>query len=138
MRNLRNKNIKYQALTLILAAAFFIACQGAATKDSSEIKQVSVQETNEAVAKENVQFIDVRTVEEYKSGHAPKAVNMPLDSLDKEFTKLDKSKPVYVICQTGRRSQKASEMLKQADFKDVYNVTGGTSAWASANLPLEK
>lgn len=130
--------MKYLALTLIFALSFLVACQGAATNDSAEIKQASVQETSDAVSKENVQFIDVRTVEEYKSGHAPKAINMPLDSFEKELAKLDKDKPVYVICQTGRRSQKASEMLKQAEFKNVYNVAGGTSAWTAANLPLDK
>lgn len=136
--------MKYLALTLIFAVSTIIACQSAATNDaastknSAEIKQVSVQQTSEAVSKENVQFVDVRTAEEYQGGHAPKAVNMPLDSFEKEFAKLDKEKAVYVICQTGRRSQKAAEMLKTADFKNIYNVTGGTSAWSSANLPLEK
>ncbi len=90
------------------------------------------------MAKNSVQFVDVRTVEEYKSGHAPKAVNLPLEELENALAKLDKDKPVYVICQTGRRSQKGAEILNQAGFKEVYNVTGGTSAWTSANLPLEK
>lgn len=123
--------------TLIITALIFAVCQSA-TPEKAEIKQVSVEHTNETVAKNNVQFIDVRTVEEYKSGHAPKAVNLPLEGLENEFAKLDKDKPVYVICQTGRRSQKGAELLNQAGFKEVYNVTGGTSAWTNANLPLEK
>jgi rhodanese-related sulfurtransferase len=122
---------------LIFTASILAACQGA-TPEKAEIKQVSVEQANEAVKKENVQFIDVRTVEEYQSGHAPKAVNLPLDGLEKELAKLDKDKPVYVICQTGRRSQKGAELLKQSGFRDVYNITGGTSAWTGANLPLEK
>jgi rhodanese-related sulfurtransferase len=117
-------------LILILTVSVLTACQ--------EIKQVSVEQTNEAVTKQNVQFIDVRTVEEYKSGHAAKAVSLPLDGLEKELAELDKNKPVYVICQTGRRSQKGAEVLKRAGFTEVYNVTGGTSAWTSAELPLEK
>lgn len=124
-------------LILILTASLFAACQSATT-EKAEIKQVSVEQTNETVAKNNVQFIDVRTVEEYKSGHAVKAVNVPLDTLENELAKLDKDKPVYVICQTGRRSQKGAEILNQAGFKQVYNVTGGTSAWTAANLPTEK
>lgn len=125
---------------MILTASVFAACQKTATTDaaSTEIKQISVQEANEAVKAENVQFVDVRTPEEYKSGHAPKAVNMPLDGFEKELAKLDKDKPVYLICQTGRRSQKAAEMLQGSNFKEIYNITGGTSAWSSANLPLEK
>ena len=124
-------------LTLIFMASAFAACQSK-TAEKAEIKQVSVEQANEAVAKNNAQFIDVRTVEEYKSGHAVKAVNIPLDGLENELAKLDKNKPVYVICQSGKRSQKGSEILNQSGFKEVYNVTGGTSAWTAAKLPLEK
>jgi phage shock protein E len=124
-------------LVLIFTVSVFPACQSAAP-EKAEIKQVSVEQASAAVVKETVQFIDVRTVEEYNSGHAPRAVNLPLDGLDGELAKLDKDKPVYVICQSGKRSQKGTEILKQAGFKDVYNVTGGTSAWTAANLPLEK
>lgn len=138
--------MRYLALILVLFAVAFAACQSAATVDSTavksvstaEIKQISVQEASEAVKAANVQFVDVRTPEEYKSGHAPKALNMPLDGFEKELAKLDKDKPVYLICQTGRRSQKAAEMLQSSDFKTIYNITGGTSAWTTANLPLEK
>jgi rhodanese-related sulfurtransferase len=128
---------KFITLIMIFMVSVFAACQSAAP-EKAEIKQVSVEQANQAAAKENAQFIDVRTVEEYKSGHAPKAVNFPLDGLEGELAKLDKNKPVYVICQTGRRSQMAAETLNKAGFKDVYNITGGTSAWTGANLPLEK
>jgi rhodanese-related sulfurtransferase len=124
-------------LILVFTVSLWAACQSAAP-EKAEIKQVSVEQANEVVAKNNVQFIDVRTVEEYKSGHATKAVNMPLDGLENELAKLDKNKPVYVICQSGKRSQKGSEILNQAGFKEVYNITGGTSAWMGANLPTEK
>jgi rhodanese-related sulfurtransferase len=117
---------------LVFAVSAFAACQKA------EIKQVSVEQASTATMKTGVQFIDVRTIEEYNSGHAAKAVNMPLDSLENELAKLDKNKPVYVICQSGKRSQKGSEILNQAGFKEVYNVEGGTSAWTAANLPAEK
>jgi rhodanese-related sulfurtransferase len=86
----------------------------------------------------DAQFIDVRTEEEYRGGHAVKAVHFPLDALEKDLTKLDKDKSVYVICQTGRRSQKGAEILQKAGFKDVYNIEGGTSAWTSAGYPVEK
>jgi rhodanese-related sulfurtransferase len=124
-------------LLLVFTASFFAACQSA-PPEKAEIKQVSVEQANETVAKNGVQFIDVRTTEEYNSGHAAKAVNFPLDNLEKELARLDKEKPVYVICQSGKRSQKGSEILNQAGFKQVYNVTGGTTAWTAANLPTEK
>jgi rhodanese-related sulfurtransferase len=134
-------------LIFVLAVIAFSACEsesseilpGTAEKAvQSEIKQVSVEQARTAVKGGNAQFIDVRTTEEYAGGHAPKAVNLPLDALETELSKLDKDKPVYVICQTGRRSQKGAEILNKAGFKDIYNIQGGTSAWTSAGFPIEK
>lgn len=119
----------------------FSGCQNSSANQSqtqSSIKQITVEKAKEAVEGKDVQFIDVRTVEEYKSGHAPKTVNLPLDSLEQSLAKLDKSKPVYVICQTGRRSQKGAEILEKNGFKELYNIEGGTSAWESAGFLIEK
>ena len=122
--------------TLILSIFAFSACQAASTQKmentpvgnaSNEIKQITVTEAKQAVDAKEEQFIDVCTIEEYAGGHAPKAINFPLDTLEKDLAKLDKDQPVYVICQTGRRSQKGSEILQKAGFKSIYNVNGGTS-----------
>jgi rhodanese-related sulfurtransferase len=142
--------------SLILITLAFAGCQSAATQEETktetktetkmettqtqkEIAQVSVAEAKQAIEdKKDTQFIDVRTPKEYAGGHATGAKNLPLDKLDAELTKLNKNKPVYVICETGRRSQKGSEILQKAGFKDVYNITGGTSEWMNAKLPTEK
>lgn len=126
--------------TLILSIFGFSACQTSSTETASNapgvsqagIKQVSVSDAKQSVDAKDAQFIDVRTEAEYAAGHAPKAINFPLDALEKDFAKLDKDKPVYVICQTGRRSQKGAEILQKAGFKDIYNIEGGTSAWVAA------
>ena len=133
--------------TLILSIFAFSGCQTASTQKadnaqvssaSGEIKQITVAEAKLAVDATDVQFIDVRTAGEYTGGHAPKASNFPLDALEKDLSKLDKNKPVYVICQTGRRSQKGSEILQKAGFKEIYNINGGTSAWTEAGFPVEQ
>lgn len=127
---------------LILSASVFSACQSAAQTETAqskpaEIKQISVTDAKTLVEKPNVQFIDVRTVEEYAGGHAPQAVNYPLDEIEKSFPKLDREKPVYVICETGRRSQKASEILQKNGFEEIYNIEGGTSGWIKAGFETE-
>ncbi|MCD9185001.1 MAG: rhodanese-like domain-containing protein [Pyrinomonadaceae bacterium] len=132
------KFLMFAAFCILSLFAFSCESSISSQTGDSEIKQVTVQETGEAVKKENVQFIDVRTPEEYAGGHAPKAANHPLDKIETELAKLDKNKPVYVICQTGRRSQKAAETLQKAGFREIYNVKGGTSEWISAGLPTEK
>lgn len=83
------------------------------------------------------QFIDVRTPQEFSAGHAKNAVNMPLDDLEKTLSGLDAEKPTYVICQTGRRSQKAAELLQRSGFTKIYNVGGGTAAWRNSGMPME-
>jgi rhodanese-related sulfurtransferase len=83
------------------------------------------------------QFVDVRTAEEYASGHAERAINIPLDRLGSNLGRLEKNEPVYVICETGRRSREGAELLAANGFKWVFTVTGGTSEWREAGLPME-
>jgi rhodanese-related sulfurtransferase len=104
---------------------------------AADFKNATVQETNAAVGKGNAQFVDVRSKSEYASGHAEYAVNVPLDTLEQNLEKFDKEMPVYVICQSGTRSQRGATILVSNGFSEVYNVAGGTSAWLSAGLPAK-
>lgn len=90
--------------------------------------------TQEAYA----QFVDVRTEAEYKAGHADRAVNIPLDTIEQNLDRIEKNEPVYVICETGRRSKEASDILAKKGYKMVYNITGGTAEWRSKGLPMAK
>ncbi len=134
-------------LTLIVSISAFPACQTATGEKTpnaqgnvmqNEIKQITAAEAKQAVEETDVQFVDVRTDTEYAGGHASKAAHFPLDTLEKDLAKLDKNKPVYLICQTERRSQKGAEILKSAGFKELYNIQGGTNAWIEAGFPVEK
>ncbi|MFM8440639.1 MAG: rhodanese-like domain-containing protein, partial [Acidobacteriota bacterium] len=103
-----------------------------------EIPQVPVASVAEIVmGVEGIQLVDVRRPAEYANGHAAGAVNLPLDRLSRDLTGLDKSKPTYVICQSGYRSSLASGILERAGFESVQNVTGGTQAWIAGELPVE-
>ncbi|MBK6725025.1 MAG: rhodanese-like domain-containing protein [Acidobacteria bacterium] len=104
---------------------------------AAEIKEGSPREVQQAVSKAYSQFIDVRTPDEYATGHAARAENIPLDTLTASFDKLEKNEPVYIICETGNRSSQAASILNDAGFKNLVNVTGGTVAWKSAGLPVE-
>lgn len=135
-----------RAILIITAAIFILAgCQSVVTKKTdsgvpdvpTDIEEVSPVEAQAAVSKAYSQLVDVRTPEEYSSGHAARAVNIPIDTLTAKLDTLEKNEPVYLICQTGNRSKKAAVMLKEAGFNNVLNVTGGTTAWQAANLPME-
>lgn len=72
----------------------------------------------------SVTLLDTRTSLEYSMGHVEGFVNLPVDELRERIKELDKSKPVYVICQSGLRSYIASRILIGNDF-DAYNFAGG-------------
>lgn len=72
----------------------------------------------------SVTLLDTRTPKEYSMSHAKDFINIPVDELRERIGELDKSKPVYVICQSGLRSYIASRILTGNGF-DVYNFAGG-------------
>jgi len=82
-------------------------------------------------------LIDVRTPAEFGEVHVDVAHNMPLDRLDpKEVGAIGGAGPVYVVCKSGTRSQKACEQLLAAGLKDVISVEGGTVACEAAGMPV--
>ena len=87
-----------------------------------------------------VKLIDVRTPTEYRECHAMPARNVPLDSLDPyaimESRNGSRETPLYIICQSGKRAQKACEKFDAMDHSQIVNVEGGTQAWQEAGLPV--
>ena len=72
----------------------------------------------------SVTLLDTRTVEEFAHGHIDGFFNIPVDELRERLGELDKSKPVYVICQSGLRSYIACRILAGNGF-ECYNFSGG-------------
>ncbi len=133
-------------ISIVISAVLTLAgCQNTVKKttdsgvqgSSATVIEASPVEAQTAVSKPYSQFIDVRTPEEYAAGHAARAVNIPLDTLMNNLDRLEKKEPIYLICQSGRRSGQAAEMLIGVGFSNVVNVMGGTTAWQAANLPMD-
>ena len=74
-----------------------------------------------ALIRQGAIIVDVRTPGEYKSGHIKGSVNLPLDSIGKNLTKLKKDKCVICCCASGMRSGAAKNILKSNGFNEVYN-----------------
>ena len=72
----------------------------------------------------SVTLLDARTVGEYQRGHIDGFLNIPVDDLRERLNELDRSKPIYVICQSGLRSYIASRILEGNGFA-AYNFSGG-------------
>ncbi len=85
-------------------------------------------------------LIDVRTPAEFAELHAVPARNLPLpDATPEALAALghtDPSTPVYILCQSGKRAESCAGRLAAAGFAAPVVVTGGTEAWAAANLPV--
>lgn len=104
--------------------------------DVKDIEPKELQDLLQSDARPVV--VDVREPWEYKQGHVPGAILMPLGQLASLVGTLDTEKPVAVICASGSRSQSAAALLGQKGFKTIYNVVGGTGAWRYDNLPLAR
>jgi phage shock protein E len=73
------------------------------------------------------QIIDVRTKGEYQSGCIKGSVNIPLQNLSANLSKIKKDKPVITCCASGMRSASAKSILKSNGFSEVYNGGGWMS-----------
>lgn len=83
------------------------------------------------------QLIDVRTPEEYAQDHLTGAKLIPVQELEGRTGEIDREKPVLLYCRSGKRSQKAADILKARGFKTVRQIEGGIIAWKEKGLPVE-
>ncbi len=88
------------------------------------VKQWYYEEDEKLPRDGSITLLDTRTPMEYRMGHAKGFINIPVDELRERIDELDKSKPVYIICQSGLRSYIASRILMGNGF-DAYNFAGG-------------
>ncbi|MBQ8840423.1 MAG: CoA-disulfide reductase [Clostridia bacterium] len=94
------------------------------------VKQFYYEDISALREREDVILLDTRTPFEYMRGRADGFVNIPLDDLRERIGELDKSKKIYVMCQSGLRSYLATRILMQNGF-DAYNFAGGFRLYSS-------
>lgn len=126
---------------LVLAAVALMSCSKSqpaksepapAQHDPSAVIQKDPEAAKKLIAS-GATVLDVRTPEEFSSGHVASATNMPVDDLAQHTADVDKlvggdkTKPVVVYCASGGRAQKAKETLEAAGYTHVVNG-GGYSA----------
>ena len=78
---------------------------------------------------EKAVLLDVRTPQEYREGHIPESINVPLQTIDK-VTSIAENKDtvLYVYCYSGARSRQATVMLQHMGYTNVQNI-GGIAAY---------
>jgi len=104
------------------------------------VHSVGPLEATQLSNREDAVFLDIRDEGEYRGGHIPDAVHIPLKQLPERIAELEKHKgrPVIAYCRSGSRSGAAGGILKKNGFENVYNLGVGLMAWQNANLPLSK
>jgi rhodanese-related sulfurtransferase len=74
-------------------------------------------------------ILDVRTAEEFESGHLPAALLLPYDEIAAKFEEVDKSRPIVVYCRSGRRSAIAKSTLEGMGYANVSDF-GAVASWS--------
>lgn len=123
-----------QFLYVVIVSLTFISC----SKSVTGIKVITQEEMQTFLKLDDVQLIDVRRPEEYKTGFIANAQNIDYfsDTFDEDINKLDKNKPVILYCKSGGRSAKCAKKLINAGFIKVYDFEGGISKWKHSGYEL--
>ena len=122
-------------LAISLIAFFLLGCAKQATKSDGD-KSGGYQKITPVVVKERLDkgekliIVDVRTKEEYDSGHIANSLLIPYDEIEKKAPALltDKNATIIVYCRTGRRSEIAAKALIGIGYTNVADM-GGISDW---------
>ena len=117
-----------KSLLILLTSLFFVSCKG---QETEHFKILDSAQYEKIISENEVTIIDVRTSEEYKSGHIKNAQNINVQSEDfkTKIQYFDKEKPIYIYCRSGARSGKAGKILEEMGFVEIYDLNGGILSW---------
>ena len=110
-------------------------------------KYISVDIDKSVMSDNSIQIIDIRTPNEWKQGVLKGAILVNLTDNNGEFNekfletikeKIDSNKKIAIICRSGVRSLRASELLVQNGYKDVINLSGGMILASQKGLDIVK
>jgi len=142
---------RYAGLLGFLLLLFIVSTSPAQSQDArvaagdvqqESLRGVTPREAIELVQrnKKNADFVilDVRTPEEFQSGHIEGAVNVDYynPGFEVELGKLDRAKTYLVYCRTGSRSESTSALMKELQFRQIYDLEGGITAWRAAGFSV--
>ncbi len=87
---------------------------------------------------ENDILLDVRTKEEFEAGYIVNAINIPIDDLRERMHELDQNKKIFIYCLGGLRGYLAQRILRQNNFQNVLNLSGGYQLWEACSNELNE
>ena len=120
------------AIAIILGALTATAAL-AENSESTKVPSISADELHaQRESGKAPSVIDVRTPDEYASGHIPGAVNIPFDQVAQRIDELETPQGVVLYCMIGPRARKGESALLAAGYEKVFHLEGGLAAWQAA------
>ena len=117
-------------ILFVILFLFITGCSVSNEKKSPNVQKISVKEVKNIVDNSNryldVLIVDVRSVEEFESGHIQGAINVPLNDISENEMFLNKK--IILYCQSGRRSGEAAILLEKLGYKNILDM-GGIQDW---------
>ena len=121
----------------LVAAAFLAAgCAAgqvpgapAAVQQRLAVQEISMDAAVQAWRTQSAVIVDVRTPEEFKDGHIPGAVLIPLADLERRKDEIPKDRPVLLICRSANRSAQANLILQKQGYTNTRSVNKGMVEW---------
>lgn len=126
----------YVIVIMILSLFIISGCstvvnEGAAKSvENSSVIKITAKEAKVEIDKGDVIILDVRSKEEYNSGHIENSILIPVNDIEKEAENIlkDKEQKILVYCRSGNRSSQASKLLVKMGYTNVYDF-GGIKDW---------
>jgi len=130
---------------LLLICVPLIFCCGEITNEKDDnkmiekkvvqkvLEDVNAEKFQQLIAKGDGIIVDVRTSQEFNSGHIIDATNIDFysDDFSDKLEIVRKDVPIYVYCRSGGRSSSAADKMEKLGFTKVYNMIGGIGSWQS-------
>ena len=108
------------------------------TAQQQNFESLNVEAFEKVISETSVVRLDVRSIDEYASGHIAKAINIDVmkdDFTTKATSLLPKDKTIALYCRSGRRSKKAAGILVENGYK-VIELNSGISGWINAQKEI--
>jgi rhodanese-related sulfurtransferase len=100
------------------------------------IERITPEQAQQLISQGDVDVVDVRDTPEWMSGHIPVARHVSLTRLRTGAKALLPRNNVIFVCAAGQRSHMAAQLAIAAGLTNVYNLEGGTRAWAKTGYEL--
>jgi hydroxyacylglutathione hydrolase len=106
-------------------------------RELEQLRQLDATQLRATAADKNVQIVDVRGPDEWRRGHLPGAIHIPLAALPDRIGELSTGAPIVLHCKGGSRSAIATSFLQARGIANASNLAGGFESWVKSGFEVE-